>query len=186
MAIGWTGDRVRLTPLDERHFENCYQWINDPEISEWLKGGDEPMAMLAEREWFDSVCKGSERNIMFAIETLDGEHIGNTGIHGINRKHGFATTGSLIGNKSFQNQGIGTEAAKLRAWYCFHVLGLRLVMSGYFGGNDRSARMQEKAGYIVRGVVPGQYWKRGAYRDHVETVLTRERWLEISAGKPVW
>lgn len=28
-------------PLDfDRHFENCYRWINDPEVNEWLAGND--------------------------------------------------------------------------------------------------------------------------------------------------
>ena len=47
MPIGWSGENVRLVPLDyERHYENCYRWINDPEVSEWLAVGDEPIGRL--------------------------------------------------------------------------------------------------------------------------------------------
>ena len=68
----------------------------------------------------------------------------------------------------------------------FTVLGLRILRSGYLGGNELSARMQAKAGYEIAGIIPGEYWKRGAYHDHVMTFLTRERWLSLSGGNKSW
>lgn len=189
MPQGWESPRLRLAPLDaEKHFENCLRWVNDPEITENLLIGDFPISRFAERDWFESVERrsGQPDEVMFAIELLDGTHIGQSGVHGIDWRNGFATTGSFIGEKQHQNQGYGTEAAKLRAYYCFHVLGLRLLRSEYLEGNDRSRRMQEKTGYVEAGRIPGRFWKRGAYRDDVATVLTRERWLELSGGKPAW
>ncbi|QYK52636.1 MAG: GNAT family N-acetyltransferase [Fimbriimonadaceae bacterium] len=187
MAVGWQGDRIQLAPLDqERHFENICAWINDPEVTDWIMVGDFPMGALAEQEWFNSHLKFNEKDVVLAIELLDGTHIGQTGIHGIDLRHGFASTGSYIGDPSQRGKGYGTEASKLRAWYCFHVLGLRLIMSGYLEGNERSKAMNENCGYTEYGRVPKQFWKRGQYRDHIETVLTRERWLELSGGNKNW
>ena len=176
MAFGWEGKNIRLVPLDfEAHYENCCNWMNDPELTHGLLVGDFPMTRLAEKEWFETALKrdGQSGEIMFAIELLNGTHIGNSGIHGIDWRNGFATTGSFIGDKNEQNKGYGTEAAKLRAWYCFHVLGLRLLRSEYLSGNDRSKRMQEKAGYQETGRVPQRFWKRGQYVDDVITILTQ-------------
>ena len=189
MAFGWESDRLRLAPLDvDRHFENCYRWVNDPEVSEWLLVGDHPITKLAEKDWFEAMQRksGHDGDLVFAIELLDGTHIGQSGLHGIDWRNGFATTGSFIGMVDQQNKGYGTEAAQLRAWYCFHVLGLRLLRSEYLDGNVRSKRMQEKTGYIEVGRIPQRFWKRGAYRDDVATVLTRERWLELSGGNKTW
>jgi len=187
MAIGWQGDRIQFVPVDSaKHGENCYQWINDPAISDWILVGDIPIGRSAEDEVMKRFEQPSETNIVFAIELLDGTHIGQTGIHDLSLRHGFAMTGSFIGSQEHQGQGYGTEASKLRAWYCFHVLGLRMVTSGYFEGNERSQRMNAKCGYIECGRVPNQFWKRGMYRDHVHTLLTRERWLELSGGEKNW
>lgn len=184
MPIGWESERIRLVPLDfDRHFENCYRWINDPDVSEWLAVGDVPMARLAETEWFEAVQRGRENEIAFAIETLDGRHIGQSGIHRISHQHGTAITGSFIGEVGERGKGLGTEAAVLRAWYCFHVLGLRILFSEYIGGNARSKRMQEKVGYVECGRKPASFWKRGEYRDKVETMLTRERFYELFPEK---
>lgn len=187
MAIGWQSERLQLVPLDKsKHCDNCFQWINDPDISDWILIGDFPITSAAEDKYFDELTAASETNVLFAIELLDGTHIGQSGIHGIDVRHGFANTGSFIGSKEFHGQGLGTEASKLRAWYCFHVLGLRLITSGYIEGNIQSQRMNEKCGYVEFGVIPKQYWKRGMYRDHVQTVLTRERWMELSGGAKTW
>lgn len=189
MAFGWESHRLRLVPLDvDRHFENCYRWMNTPEVTAFLLVGDFPISKLAEKDWFEEAQRRdpAQGEIIFAIELLDGTHIGQSGIHGIDWRNGFATTGSLIGDLAEQGKGYGTEAAQLRAWYCFHVLGLRLLRSEYLSGNDRSKRMQEKTGYLEVGRIPQRFWKRGEYRDDVVTVLTRERWLELSQGEKSW
>lgn len=183
MSIGWSSERVRLVPLDrERHFENCLRWINDPDVNEWLAVGDLPITRVAEEEWFQRASMAGETEVTFAIETLDGRHIGQSGIHNISHKHGTALTGSFIGEASERGKGLGTEAAVLRAWFCFHVLGLRMLTSEYIGGNERSRRMQEKAGYLEYGRLPNSFWKRGEYRDKVKTFLTRERFFELHPG----
>lgn len=177
MAYGWEGEMTRLVPLDkEKHFENCLRWINDPEATVGLAMGDNPMTRLAEEDWFERRCreiKGDD--IMFAIETLDGEHIGNSGLFAIDYRHGHGTTGTLIGPEAW-GKGYGTDAARVRSHYAFNVLGLRMLKSSYFEGNDRSRRMQEKAGYVEIGRWPKGMWKRGMYRDEVLTCLTRETW----------
>lgn len=176
MAYGWTGERVRLVPLDhERHFENVLRWINDTDLNANLLAGDFPMSRLAEEDWFNRCAKGSETDIVFAIETLEGRHIGTSGIHRIDFRHGHCLTGSYIG-EDVRGQGLGTDACKLRAWYCFHVLGLRLLMSSHLEGNDGSRRMLEKCGYREVGVWPKKYWKRGTFRDEHMMALDRESW----------
>lgn len=181
MAHGWEGDLVRLVPLDfDKHFENCLRWINDPQVTQFLAMGDTPMSRIAEKAWFEARSANNDTDIIFAVETLDeGKHIGNSGIFNIEYNHGTAVTGSLIGEVDEWGKGYGTDAALVRAKYCFEVLNLRLLKSAYFEGNDRSARMQEKAGYVEAGRWPKAIWKRGSYRDEILTCLTRERWESL-------
>ncbi len=179
MGFGWEGRLVRLVPIEhERHFENCYRWINDPEVTEWLLVGDFPIAKLAQEEWFEKASKPSETNIIFAIETLEGEHIGNSGVHHIDLRNGTCTTGSLIGRKDVWGHGYGTDAARVRAKYCFEVLGLRYIYSGYLDGNERSRKMSANVGLTECGRYPKKIWKRGQYRDEVLLSLDRESWLK--------
>lgn len=175
MAYGWEGARIRLVPLDKaKHLGNAVRWLNDPEVTEWLLIGDFSLSRMAEEEYFDARMKSTDTDVAFAVETLEGEHIGFSGIHGIDWRHGTATTGTVLGAKEQWAKGYGTDAAITRARYCFDVLGLRMLLSAVLAGNERSLRMQQKAGYRQHGLIPKRWWKRGAYRDEILTHLDRE------------
>jgi RimJ/RimL family protein N-acetyltransferase len=149
------------------------RWVNDPVVTEWLLVGDYPITARSERDWFDEASQNKPNEVNFAIETLDGIHLGTSGLVDIDFRHGTATSGSFIGSPDEWGKGYGTDAAKVRAKYAFEVLGLRMLYSRYLEGNVKSARMQAKAGYQIWGVQPKAIWKRGSIRDLVHTYLER-------------
>jgi RimJ/RimL family protein N-acetyltransferase len=178
MALGWEGEKVRLVPLDkERHMDNILAWMSDPEVTEWTLIGDLPVTRLAEEDFFNRVTGPTGNHptdIVLAIETLEGQHIGVAGIHRIEWRHGVAVTGTFIGPEEFRGRGYGSDAARTRARYAFDVLGLRLLVSEVIADNTGSLKMLKRAGYVETGRIPRRYWKRGAYRDVVLLVAERE------------
>jgi RimJ/RimL family protein N-acetyltransferase len=179
MAYGWEGEKVRLVPLDaERHLANAVAWLNDPEVTEWTLIGDFPIGHLAEAEFFQRTERaepsGGSNELTLAVETLDGEHVGFTGLHRIDWRHGCAATGILIGRKERWGQGLATDAVRVRTRYAFDVVGLRLLLSEVLDGNTVSVRMLERAGYRQVGRIPRRYFKRGAYRDALLFALDRD------------
>jgi len=182
MAFGWEGAKVRLVPLErERHFDNCVRWLNDPEVTAGTLMGDFPLTRLAEQEFFDRAAKQSDNLVAFAVETLEEEHIGVTGLHDISFRHGTATSGTIIGRRSLWGHGLGTDTVAVRSRYAFDVLGLRIVLADAFAENVASLRMLARSGYREVGRVPQRYWKRGAYRELVLLMLTRETWRQAQA-----
>jgi RimJ/RimL family protein N-acetyltransferase len=180
MANGIDGKKVRLVPMDfDRHFENAVRWINDPVTTEWIGTMDAPMTKLKEREWFDARCLADGSEVNWAIETLSGEHIGFSNLFRIDHRHKTAESGSLIGEPEYRGKGYGSDAARLRAKYAFECLGLNTLFSSYFEGNEGSAAMQAAAGYQIWGTKPNAMWKRGQFRNMVQTYLTREMWLNL-------
>jgi RimJ/RimL family protein N-acetyltransferase len=177
MAFGWEGELTRLVPLDKsKHMANAVTWLNDPVVTEWIVQGDFPLTRLGEEEYFDNAAKQDETSANFAIETHEGVHLGFSGIIHIDWRHGFAVTGSFIGRMDFWGKGYGSDAARTRTRYAFEVLGLRVLLSEVMRGNERSIRMLTGAGYREAGCLPGRYWKRGAYRDLLQMVITRDDW----------
>lgn len=181
MAFGWESERLRLVPLErDKHFENCYRWINDPTVTRWLSTGDFPSTRARQEEFFSRLdTSATPSEIVFAIELLDGTHIGNSGLHNIRWRTGIATTGTLIGSAEHHGQGYGTEAAILRARYAFKTLNLRMLTSLYYSANERTARMQATVGYVEYGRLPDALWNDGQWYDDVLTVLTKERFVEL-------
>lgn len=180
MAYGWEAERIRLVPLDKaRHAANLHAWMNDPDVTETILSGDVPLTRVAEDEFFDrmSATPGPHpTDILFAVETLGGEHIGICGLHEIEYRHGVAHSGTIIGPPEARGKGYGSEAARLRTRYAFEALGLRMLISKIFAENTASLRMLARAGYREVGRLPRRYWKRGAYRDVVLMVAERETW----------
>ena len=186
--FGWNGERIKLVPFErDRHFENTYRWINNPDLTQWINGDDFPYPRPRQHDWFDELHRDAKtgRQFVFAIELLDGTHIGDSGFYHLDLPNGWASTGTFIGGE-FHGHGYGTEACKLRAWYAFHVLNFRILESGYVEGNEGSKKMQEKSGYIEAVRIPKRFLAQGDFRDSVRTVLTRDRWQKLSGGKPVW
>jgi ribosomal-protein-alanine N-acetyltransferase len=180
MPFGWHGKKVCLIPLEhERHFDNCVRWLNDPQVTAWTLIGDFPLTRLAEQDFFDRVARGSENEVVFAIEMLavENEHVGACGIHNISYRHGVGTIGLFIGRPQLWNRGLGTDAIAVLTRYAFEVAGLRLLLSEAMRENIASIKAQTRCGYRELGCIPGRYWKRGAYRDAVLFCLSREGWL---------
>jgi RimJ/RimL family protein N-acetyltransferase len=177
MAIGWTGEKVRLVPLDRNaHLDNAIAWLNDPEVTAWTLIGDFPIGRLGETEFFDRAERAdpwTAPDVTLAVETLAGEHIGFSGLHKIDWRNSCATTGTVIGCQDLWGKGLGTDAARVRTRYAFDVLGLRLLLSEALDGNIASIRMLERVGYVQVGRIPRRHFKRGAFRDALLFALER-------------
>jgi RimJ/RimL family protein N-acetyltransferase len=174
MTYGWAGEKVRLVPLDrEKHLENALKWFNDPEITEWLETGDWPLTRGAEEDFFRAAERQDPASVQFAVESLQGEHVGFSGLRSIDWQSRVAVSGSVIGRKDLWSKGLGGDAVTVRNRYAFEVLGLRLLIATVIADNGRSLAMLAKAGYREVGRVPERYWKRGGYRDQVLLALQR-------------
>jgi len=174
MGYGWEGEKVRLVPLDkEKHLANAMTWMNDPEVTTWTVVGDLPITRLWEEDFFDTSMRGEGGQLTFAVETLAGEHIGFTGFHAIDYRHGVGTTGVIVGRKELWGKGIGADIVRVRTRYAFEVLGLRLLLSEAMEGNEASICMLLRNGYREVGRIPRRYFKRGAYRDLLLFALER-------------
>ena len=183
MDYGWSGKLVRLVPLDEaRHMENAQRWINDPRVTSTLGITAMPITLTQEREFFTRGDKGNPSEITFAIETLDGRHLGFSGVHQISWVNRHALTGSLLGNPEDWGKGYGSEAAAIRAWFCFEVLNLSMLKTAPLQGNDASRRMSAKLGFAEYGVLPKAYFRLGEWKDEHLLYCTKEMWLATTGG----
>jgi RimJ/RimL family protein N-acetyltransferase len=179
MSFSYEGKLTRLVPTNpDKHAANANRWINSWEIGRTLGIGHMPHTMADTLSWFATHSeKGT--NAVFAIELLDGTHIGISGVHNIDHRLGRANTGSYIGDPENWGKGYGKDAALIRARYCFLVLGLRQITTEYLEGNERSKRMSEYLGFEQYGFLPEAFYKDGKWLGDVKLRLTRERFFEL-------
>ncbi len=166
------GDRVVLRPLERGDLARCVAWFNDRDVTYFL-GRDGPLTLDEEGRWFANY-KAKTDELIFAI-TIDGHHIGNVGLHVIDRTNRRADLGILIGEKSLWSRGFGTDTLRAVLRYAFDELRLNKVSLDVIHYNDRAIRLYERLGFVREGVKREDLLKRGRFVDVIRmSVLARE------------
>lgn len=158
------GKKIDLCLLDKKkHLNNCLEWLNDAQINRLLLAGIFPIYLHNEEEWFNNL--GSKENVVMAIMTKEGKHIGNVGLHKIDYISGTAEMGILIGDIKEWGKGIATEAEKLMMEYGFKSLNLQKIYATIFGDNIASLKAAKKNNAIIEGTFKKHLYKNGKYHN---------------------
>lgn len=128
---------VRLRKKTVRDATNDYNWKMDPELCSL----DATQLLIITYAQF-LASYPLEQQYTYAIETLDGEHIGNCGFYNV--EGNTAMIGIIIGDKRFWDKGYGAAAvgALLELEPEFHNITLRTLV-----WNTRAMKCFEKCGF---------------------------------------
>jgi N-acetylglutamate synthase-like GNAT family acetyltransferase len=83
----------------------------------------------------------------FAVDTLDGEHIGNCVYYNVNPSEGQAEMGIMIGNRDYWNQGYGSEIINTFLDYIFNDIKLNRIYLTTLTWNIRAQKCFKKCGF---------------------------------------
>ena len=156
-------------------------WFEDMEVTRFL-GLRHPPSMEMEKEWIEQNAR-DPNSVVWVIE-FEGRAVGTTGLREIDWKNGSGVTGTVIGDKSIWGKGLGRELTQLRTRYAFTQLPLRKLKSGYFDGNEASAKAQAAAGYREVGRYRADIFVDGRWRDHVTTEVLQDDWAKGQVKSP--
>lgn len=87
----------------------------------------------------------------FAIDTLDGKHIGNCVYYGIDESKGEAELGIMIGNRDYWNEGYGCDAVATLQNYIFREKNLKRLYLKSLDSNLRAQKCFQKCGFTPCG-----------------------------------
>jgi diamine N-acetyltransferase len=170
------GERVRLRPIERDDLPRFVEWFGDPEVRRHLLVYL-PFSLAQEERWFENLLDRLERQeeLMLAIEAADGVHIGDIGLHRIDWKNRNAELGITIGEKTYWDQGYGTDAIRTLLGLAFGEMNLHRVFLRVDADNGRGIRCYEKAGFRQEGISREVVFKGGTYHDqYVMSILRSE------------
>ena len=175
-------ERIRLRAIEREDIPRCMTWLNDPEVTAGLTM-HLPMSISDETRWFESLSNRSveERPLAIEVKTSDGrwKHIGNMGLEGIEWLNRCAGFGIFIGEKSFWNQGYGTEATRLMLKHGFETLNLNRIFLYVYETNPRAIRAYEKVGFVKEGLLRDAIYRNGCYINVLLMSMLRSEWDSI-------
>ena len=123
--------------------------INDRKIARYTLTIPYPYTMKDARFWVSQHTKGKRKDKMTFVIDIGGEVAGSIGLSRDGHK---AEMGYWLGI-NYWGQGIMTQAVKRVMHYGFSELGLRRIYAGVFPANKASAKVLEKAGLKLEGLV---------------------------------
>lgn len=171
------GSKVRIRPKRLEDAANDYQWQTDAELSALDAVAPLTMSFEAYRqEYREQLRFPSALRRSFAIETLDGAHIGNCVYYNIDKENREAEVGIMVGNRDYWNQGYGTDAMHVLVGFIFRRYNFRRLYLKTLEKNLRAQRSFHKGGFTPYG-----HMDRNGY-SFLLMELPRTRWQEQRAG----
>ncbi|HEX9617504.1 MAG TPA: GNAT family protein [Anaerolineales bacterium] len=179
------GERVRLRHVEREDLPHFVAWLNDPEVRHGL-ALYLPLSNAEEENWFTELLKrpGDEQPLVIEVRGEAGwTMIGNSGFFKFDWRNRSAELGILIGDKTYWNQGYGTEVMRLLLRHGFTTLNLHRIFLRVFENNPRAIRAYEKAGFVLEGRMRQAEYRDGQYWDVLLMSVLSPEWSEKPAEK---
>lgn len=172
------GERIRLRAVEREDIPRYVAWFNDPEVTAGLMM-HLPMSLADETRWFEGLAGRAieERPLAIDRKVSDGwQHIGATGLEGIEWLNRSAEFGIFIGEKILWNKGYGSEATRLMLKHGFETLNLNRIFLRVYETNPRAVRAYEKVGFVKEGLMRDAVYRNGCYINALLMSVLRSEW----------
>src|SRR6266540_1825623 len=172
------GPHFRLVPFDESMIDDRYlSWLVDPEVIRFLEVRHQPQTRETATAFVRSF-DGPAEKYMWSIVPKDSDaHIGTCTLYHINRNHGSAEIGLLIGDRNYWGKGASEEAIGLLADHAFDTLGLHRLTGGSSAKNRGMNFTYRKIGFTLEGRMrEAQRIRPGEYVDGYRWGLLADEW----------
>lgn len=142
--------RLILRKWQETDAESLYSYAKDPSVGP-PAGWPPHTSVENSREIIRNVLSAPET---YAVCLKNGTPVGSVGLKlkdytDMTDRDDECELGYWIG-KPFWGQGLIPEAARELLRYAFEELNMQAVWCGYYEGNEKSRRVQEKLGFVYR------------------------------------
>jgi len=129
-----------------------YTWRTDPELAHL--DAAPPLTTTFQEYLVDYTSQLrylSPTRYEFAIDTLDGKHIGNCVYYGVNETKGEAELGIMIGDRDCWDKSYGTDAVTTLISHIFHQTSLKRIYLKTLNSNSRAQKCFQKCGFTPYG-----------------------------------
>jgi RimJ/RimL family protein N-acetyltransferase len=179
-------ERLSLRPWEETDAERLYEYAKDDRIGP-IAGWPVHTSVENSREIIKTVLSAPETYAICLKK--DNRAIGSVGLMvGEQSNIGLPETEGEIGywiGVPFWGQGLVPEAVREIIRYAFADKHLETLWCGYFEGNDKSRRVQEKCGFTYHHTDKDIHWKvmDDIRTEHISR-LTKNEWKKRFEIRP--
>ncbi len=147
-----TGRKVILREKRLADAWDDYTWETDPELAHL--DAAPVVAITFSRYLLDytyELRNSHPTGSRFAVDTLDGQHIGNCSYYNINASKSETELGIMIGNRDYWDKGWGTDVITTLVNYIFCQTKLNRIHLKTLESNIRAQKCFQKCGFAPYG-----------------------------------
>ncbi len=168
-----TKKRIVIRPKSSSDAWDDYSWETDPELAELDAA---PVIRMPYSQYlldYDFETRhASPTSRQFAVDTLDGEHIGNCSYYNLDEDRGEVEMGIMIGNRDYWNRGYGTDTVITLVNHIFSKLKINRIYLKTLESNYRAQKCFQKCGFTGFGQLA-----KYEYR-FIRMEILRNRWQD--------
>ena len=146
------GSKIKLRDKRLADVLDDYIWRTDPEL---VRLDATPLLTTTFSRYLsdyaDELRYPSLIRHRFAVETLDGKHIGNCSYYSIDETKGEAELGIMIGNRDYWDKGYGADTVTTLVNYIFHQTNLKRIYLKTLDSNRRAQKCFKNCGFTPCG-----------------------------------
>lgn len=172
------GHLIRLRPKYPNDAEQDYAWLSDSELSR-LNARERLKLNFKEylKEYTNLLKQPPPSKHEFAIETVEGKHIGNCAYYGFSPNKNEAEVGITIGDRDYWGKEYGQDAINTLIDHIFKTTSIDRLYLKTLKDNQRARICFEKCGFLIYGQ------KANSNYSFFLMELKRRKWLEESEDK---
>lgn len=157
-------DQITLRAFEKEDYIKYNQWINDPETNYW-RGNYPPQSLSKSQDDLNEFLNDSKNLTLAIISNNTNQFIGLIGLRSICYRSRRCEIWIYIGDKTYWNQGYGSNSLKALIDYAFNELNLHRIWLECDANYDSAIRCYLKVGFVKEGILKDGYYKRGKYHD---------------------
>ena len=173
------GGKIRLRAKTLSDSRNDYAWQIDGELAHL--DAAQRLTIPFAQYLLDYACElrvRSRTRRRFAIDTMDGKHIGNCSCYNLDEEEGDAELGVMIGDRDYWDKGYGSDAVVTLVNYMFRETSMTRIYLKTLESNTRARRCFAKCSFT-----PYECLAIDGY-DFVLMELYRKQWQQQQEEAP--
>ena len=171
------GKLVNLRALEKRDLKQLVDWMNDPELTQYL-GPRFPISLEEEEIWYSKLIQDNAKKKLI-IEKKDGTTIGLISLMDLDWKIRQAELGIYLVDPG---KGYATDSALTVLRFAFHELGLNRIYILIFEDNARAIHASLKIGFTQEGILRSATFYGGRYHDVVLMSILAAEFVDTGAA----
>jgi RimJ/RimL family protein N-acetyltransferase len=165
------GKKVRLRSKQLQDAAADFRWRTDVELCKLDASQPLTSSFKEYVRWYQEELYYITQGCHFAIDTLDGEHIGNCSYFNFDDIKQEAEMGIMIGEKKYWDRDYGADAIETSLKYVFSHSPIEMIHLKTLDWNYRAHHCFEKCGFAYSGTIASKEYFFLTMKIHRTAVL---------------